>query len=136
MSNVDVTFYITCSDDLRDSMQKLYGLQNWYSFKNQKKPDSYVWDEDKTVRENKAMTAAHNAAIDEEIQRRQECYRQACVKFEEAVIEYIIEELRYDNVKCSKEHAKAIWNFCQHQWEDDPHNYINDVISFYVNLMS
>ena len=136
MSNIDINFYLTCSDDIRNSLQKLYGLQNWYSYKNQKKPDNYVWDEDKTVRENKAMTASHNAEVDAEIARRQEFYRQACIKFEEAVTEYIIEDLRYDNVSCSKEQARKIWNFCQQQWEDDPHNYIHDVINFYAELMS
>ena len=117
-------------------MQNLYKLQNWYSLKNDKKAEGYVWDEDKTVRENRELTAAHNAAIDAEIQNRQEIFRQALADFEEAVADFIIEELRYDNVQCSKEQAGKIWSFCKQQWEDDPHNYINDVINFYANIMS
>lgn len=136
MSTIDISFYITCSDDIRNGMQKLYGLQNWYSLKNQKKSDDHIWDEDKTVRENRAMTAAHNAEIDAEIKKRQEFYSQACKKFEEAVVDYIIEELRYDNINCSKEHAQKIWHFCEQQWEDDPHNYIHDVMTFYSSLFN
>lgn len=128
-------FELNDAKDIYDAMCKVYSLQNWHSLRHEKKPESYIWDEDKTVRQNREITAQHNANIDAEIKHRQEVYAESMKNLEAAIINYIIEYFKYEDVKCSEKQAEKIWEFCKEQWEDDPHNYIVDVCRFYVNLM-
>lgn len=129
-------FELEDSTDIYNAMCAVYKLQNWHALKNEKKTENHVWDEDKTVRENRQITAQHNANIETEIKRRQEVYAESMRNLETAIINYIMEYFEYEDVKCSSEHAEKIWTFCKQQWEDDPHNYISDVCQFYINIMS
>lgn len=136
MSEILKHFELIDAKDIYDARCAVYRLQNWYSLKSDKKAETYIWDEDKTVRENKQMTAEYNAKIDAEIARRQQIFKESFQNLEAAIIDYIVEYFEYEDVKCPTEHAEKIWNFCKEQWEDDPHNYISDVCRFYIDIMS
>lgn len=124
---------ITCAHDIYE--ETLYiekNFNNWFLLSRDKKPENYIWDEDKTIRQNKELTAQYNAEIDAEIKKRQDTYHLMMAVFKKHIYEYIIANC---NVKCSEKQAEVIWNYCETQHEDDPHNYIDDVIELFEKLM-
>lgn len=124
---------ITCSHDIYDKTLFIEkNFNTWSSLSRDKKPENYIWDEDKTIRQNKELTAQHNAEIDAEIKKRQDTYRIMIALHNTRIYEYIIDNC---NVICSEKQAEIIWNYCKTQHEDDPHNYIDDVIELFEKLM-
>ena len=124
---------ITCADDIYEERQAIeQHFLTYHSICRHKKPKDYIWDEDKTIRQNKELTAQYNAEIDEEIERCQKAYDMMLALLDTHIYEYIINNC---NVKCSKKQAEVIWNYCKTQHEDEPHNYIDDVIKFFEKLM-
>lgn len=124
---------ITCTHDIYEEM--LYVEKNfntWHSLHRDKKPENYIWDEDMTVRQNREHTIHYNNEIDEEIKRRQETYRTMIALRNKHIYEYIIDNC---NIKCSEKQAEIMWNYCEIQHEDDPHNYIDDIIDLFEKLM-
>lgn len=136
MGDVIKRFNLNNPHDIYEARCAVYKLQNWYSLSSNKKLDTYVWDEDKTVRENRELTVKHNAEIDAEIERRKLIFKESFENLEAAIIDYIMDEFEYEDIKCSKETAEKIWIFCKEQWEDDPHNYISDMCRFYRSIMN
>lgn len=127
---------ITCSHDIYDEtlfIEKKFN--NWYGLSRDKKPENYIWDEDLTVRQNKEQTAKYNAEIDAEIEKRKHEYSEANKALREAIIDYIVDDCKIYNISCSRAQAEVIWNYCETQHEDDPHNYIDDVIELFEKLM-
>lgn len=124
---------ITCAHDIYEEMLHIEkNFNNWFSLSRDKKPENYIWDEDKTIRQNKELTAHHNAEIDAEIKKRQAAYHTMITLLNKHIYEYIIDNC---NVKCSEKQAEIIWKYCETQHEDDPHNYIDDVIELFEKLM-
>ena len=124
---------ITCAHDIYEEMLHIEKhFNNWFSLSRDKKPENYIWDEDKTIRQNKELTAQYNAEIDAEIKKRQAAYHTMITLLNKHICEYIIDNC---NVKCSEKQAEIIWNYCETQHEDDPHNYIDDVIELFEKLM-
>lgn len=124
---------ITCSDDIYE--ETLYiekHFNTYHSIRRDKKPEDYIWDEDITVRQNKERTIEYNKEIDAEIDRCMKAYSEANKALREAIIDYIVNDC---NIKCSRAQAEIIWNYCETQHEDDPHNYIDDVIELFEKLM-
>ena len=124
---------ITCAHDIYE--ETLYiekHFNNWYSLSRDKKPENYIWDEDLTVRQNKEQTAKYNAEIDAEIEKRKHEYSEANKALREAIIDYIVADC---NIKCSRSQAEIMWTYCAIQHEDDPHNYVDDVIDLFEKLM-
>lgn len=124
---------ITCSHDIYEEctfIEKTFN--NWYALSKDKKPENHIWDEDMTVRQNKEYTIQYNAEIDAEIDKRKAAYSEANKTLLEAIIDYII---RSCYVKCSRTQASIMWNYCTTQHEDDPHNYIDDIIELFEKLM-
>lgn len=126
-------YKITCAHDIYD--ERLFiekNRSNWYSLSRDKKTENYIWDEDKTIRQNKELTAQHNAEIDAEIEKRKHEYSEANKALREAIIDYIVADC---NISCSRAQAEVMWNYCETQHEDEPHNYIDDVIELFEKLM-
>ena len=124
---------ITCGDDIYEERRHIEKHFNTYhSIRKDKKPENYIWDEDKTVRQNKELTTQYNAEIDAEIERCQNAYNSMLNLLNKNIYEYIIDNC---NVKCSEKQAEIIWNYCETQHEDDPHNYIDDVIELFEKFM-
>lgn len=124
---------ITCADDIYEETRAIEKhFLTYHSMCRNKKPKDYIWDEDKTIRENKELTAQYNAEIDAEIERCQQAYNLMLALLDKHIYEYIIDSC---NVKCSEKQAEVIWNYCKTQHEDDPHNYIDDVIELFEKLM-
>ena len=124
---------ITCAHDIYE--ERLYiekHFNSYHSIRRDKKPENYIWDEDKTIRQNKELTAQYNAEIDAEIERCQNAYSTMLALLNIRIYEYIINNC---NVKCSEKQAEIIWNYCETQHEDDAHNYIDDVIELFEKLM-
>lgn len=124
---------ITCSHDIYEETLFIEkNFNNWWGLSTDKKPENYIWDEDKTVRQNKEQTAKYNAEIDAEIEKRKHEYSEANKALRDAIIDYIIADC---NIKCSRAQAEVIWSYCLMQHGDDPHNYIDDVIALFEKLM-
>ena len=123
---------ITCAHDIYEERLSIEKNSNiWYSLSRNKKPENYIWDEDKTIRQNKELTAQYNAEIDAEIKKRQDTYTIMIALHNKRIYEYIIANC---NVKCSEKQAEIMWKYCETQHEDDPHNYIDDVIELFEKL--
>lgn len=124
---------ITCSHDIYDETLLIEkNFNNWYRLSRDKKPENYIWDENLTVRQNKEQTAKYNAEIDTEIEKRKHEYSEANKALREAIIDYIVDNC---NISCSRSQAEVMWNYCRIQHEDDPHNYVDDVIELFEKLM-
>lgn len=124
---------ITCAHDIYEETRHIEKYFNTYhSIRRNKKPDNYIWDEDKTIRQNKELTAQYNAEIDAEIKKCQDAYNSMLALLNKHIYEYIIDNC---NVKCSEKQAEIIWNYCETQHEDEPHNYVDDVIELFEKLM-
>lgn len=124
---------ITCSHDIYDGTLFIEkNFNNWYELSRDKKPENYIWDEDLTVRQNKELTAQHNAEIDVKIKERRDTYHVMKNLLNKHIYEYIIDNC---TVKCSEKQAEVIWSYCLMQHEDDPHNYVDDVIELFEKLM-
>ena len=124
---------ITCAHDIYENRVFIEkNFKDWFSLQRDKKRENYIWDEDKTIRQNRELTAQHNAEIDAEIKKRQDAYHMMLALLTKYIYEYIIDTC---NVKCSEKQAEIIWNYCETQHEDEPHNYIDDVIELFEKLM-
>ena len=124
---------ITCAHDIYEEtlhIEKHFNI--WYALGRNKKPENYIWDEDLTVRQNNEQKAKYNAEIDAEIEKRKHEYSEANKVLREAIVDYIIANC---NVKCSRSQAEVIWSYCETQHEDDPHNYVDDVIELFEKLI-
>ena len=123
---------ITCADDIYNNRLFIEkNFKNWYTLQRNKKRENYIWDEDKTIRQNKELTAQHNAAIDAEIEKCKNEYHTMVALLNKRIYEYIIDNC---NVKCSEKQAEIIWNYCETQHEDEPYNCIDDVIELFEKL--
>ncbi len=124
---------ITCAHDIYEETLAIEKhFLTYHSIRGNKKPKDYIWDEDKTIRQNKELTAQYNAEIDAEIERCQNAYNMMLDLLNKHIYEYIIDNC---TVKCSEKQAEIIWNYCETQHEDDPHNYVDDVIELFEKLM-
>ena len=124
---------IRCAHDIYEERLVIEkNFNTWFSLGRDKKPENYIWNEDMTVRQNKELTAKHNAEIAGEIKKRQDGYHIMIALHNKRIYKYIIANC---NVKCSEKQAEVIWNYCETQHEDDPHNYVDDVIGLFEKLM-
>ena len=124
---------ITCTDDIYENMVFIEkNFKNWFSLQRDKKRENYIWDEDKTIRQNRELTAQHNAEIDAEIKKRQDEYHMMLDLLNKNIYEYIIDNC---NIKCSEKQAEIIWNYCKTQHEDEPDDYLYAVIELFEKLM-
>ena len=124
---------ITCAHDIYENRVFIEkNFKDWFSLQRDKKRENYIWDEDKTIRQNRELTAQHNAEIDAEIKKRQDAYYMMLALLNKYIYEYIIDNC---SVKCSEKQAEVIWNYCETQHEDEPYNYIDDVIELFEKLM-
>ena len=124
---------ITCSADIYEETWYIEKHFNTYhSISRNKMPEDYIWDEDITVRQNRERTIEYNKEIDAEIDRCMEAYSEANKALRESIIDYIISDCK---IKCSRAQAEIIWKYCEIQHEDEPHNYLDDVIELFEKLM-
>ena len=128
-------FVFNNSHDIYEARNKVYALQTWYSLSKEKKKEDYIWDEDMTVRQNKEYTAKYNSEIDNTIAGLQEDFQKSLENFNNAVIDYIMEEFKYSDVKINRRQAQIIWNFCKIEHEDDAQNWISTMTEFVGNLL-
>lgn len=115
---------------------KVNEFHNWHSLKSQKKKIDYIWDEDLTIRQNRELTAQHNATIDEEIKAMQAKYNEAEEEYNAAVIKYIKEQFDYTDVNCNDAQARIIWSFCLTNHEENPHEWIEDIVGLYIDMIN
>ena len=64
--------------------------------------------------------------------KRRDTYYTMIALLNKRIYEYIIANC---NVRCSEKQAEIMWKYCETQHEDDPHNYIDDVIELFEKLM-
>lgn len=128
-------FEFNTPHDIYLARQEVYSMQNWYSLSKEKKKEDYVWDEDLTIRQNREKTIQYNNDIEEEIKKRQAEFSESLENLNNAVIDYIMEEFKYSDVKINRRQAQIIWNFCKIEHEDDAQNWISTMTEFVGNLL-
>lgn len=128
-------YEFNCPHDIYLARCEVEKLATWYSLRHDKKPDSYIWDEDLTVRQNKEKTAEYNLKIEQKIEQLKRVHDEEHTKFTEAVHKYIKEEFEYTDVSCNDAQAKIIWDYCLVQHEDSAHNWIHDVCELFEKLV-
>lgn len=121
--------------DIYEARQRVYALQTWYSLSKEKKKEDYIWSEEMSIRQNKEYTAKYNAEIDRTIAGLKEDFHKSLDNLNNSVIDYIMSEFEYSDVKINRKQAELIWNFCRIEHEDDAQSWIGTMTEFVGKLL-
>ena len=129
-------FAIWEAQDIHKYQRQIGSMRHWHGLSSEKKPDNYVWDEDESVRWNRMKTEEYNDAIDKKIEDAKAEYQQAVEALDNAVADYIIEDLKMNDVELSREKAVILWHWLENEHDSDAANWLNSYLDILAKVLS
>ena len=128
---VITNFTITSSRDIYNALEKLD--RAFYVPPQPKYAEDHVFDEDKSVRWNREEVVRRNTERAEAHKRARELKNQSCNNFEEAVINYIMQDLSY-SYSFSRTEAIALLRAVRFHHESEWWNWLDDMAETVIDL--
>jgi hypothetical protein len=124
-------FTINNSRDIYNALERLD--QAFYVAPQPKYAENHVFDEDQSVRWNREEVVRRNAERAEIYKHARELKAQSCANFEEAVINYIMQDLSY-SYSFSRVEAIALLRAVRFHHESEWWNWLDDMAETVIDL--